>query len=121
MGAIKTFQDLLVWQKSHEFVLGVYSLTNTFPKHELYGLTSQLRRAAVSVPGNIAEGFKRHSKKEKLRFYNIADSSLEEAKYYLFLAKDLGYIDKIELYTLAEEAGRLLNGLTKSVQSSLCK
>ena len=68
----KSFEDVEIWKKAHEFVLDVYRLTETFPKHELFGLTSQLRRAAVSVPANFAEGFKKTSKPDKVRFYNIA-------------------------------------------------
>ena len=85
----KTFQDLLIWQKSHQFVLGVYKLTNRFPKEEIYGLTSQFRRAAVSIPSNIAEGFKKRGKSDKARFMNIAQGSLEESRYYLILSRDL--------------------------------
>ncbi len=78
METFRTFEDLLVWQKAHVFVLCVYSLTEKFPKNELFGLTSQLRRAAVSIPANIAEGFKKQGTNDKLRFYNIAQGSLEE-------------------------------------------
>lgn len=87
----KKFQDLIVWQHAHKWVLGVYAITKTFPKEELFGLTSQLRRAAVSVPANIAEGFKRRSDNDKARFYNIAQGSLEECRYYLLLANDLKF------------------------------
>ena len=83
MEKAKSFADLLVWQKSHKFVLAIYKLTENFPKNEMYGLTSQLRRAAVSIPANIAEGFRRRSKTEKIRFMNIAHSSLEECNYYM--------------------------------------
>lgn len=89
--AARSFQDLLVWQKAHLFVLGVYRLSGGFPKSETYGLTQQLRRAAVSVPANIAEGFRRRGKNDKARFLNIAEASLEECRYYLILAQDLGY------------------------------
>ena len=87
----KTFEDLIVWQKAHAFVLSIYSFSGTFPKHEIFGLTSQFRRAAVSIPANIAEGFRKKSNKDKIRFYNIAQGSLEECRYYLILANDLGY------------------------------
>ena len=93
----RMFQDLVVWRKAHELVLGVYKLTNSFPKSETYGLTAQFRRAAVSVPANIAEGFKRRGKADKARFLNIAQASLEESRYYLILAKDLGYRDSSKL------------------------
>lgn len=85
------FEDVEIWKKSHAFVLKIYRLTENFPKHELFGLTSQLRRAAVSVPANFAEGFKKIGKPDKLRFYNIAQGSLEECRYYLILTQDLNY------------------------------
>lgn len=86
----KTFKNLIAWQKSHEFVLNVYKYTATFPKSELYGLSSQFRRAAVSIAANIAEGFKKRGKKDKARFLNISQGSLEECRYYLILATTLG-------------------------------
>ena len=82
-----SFVDLRVWQKTHALTLSVYSLTGTFPKHELFGLTSQMRRAAVSVPANIAEGFKRRGRLDKVRFLNIAAASLAELRYYLILQR----------------------------------
>jgi four helix bundle protein len=87
----KSFRDLMVWRKAHEFVLAVYRFTSTFPKSEIYGLAQQMRRAAVSIPANIAEGFTRRGKTDKARFMNIAESSLEESRYYLILSQDLGY------------------------------
>ena len=114
---VKTFQELVVWQKSHELVLLVYKVTENYPKHELFGLISQTRRAAVSVPSNIAEGFKRRTKNDTVHFYNMADTSLEEVKYDLILAKDLKYINKEEfekLMSLAEEVGKLLSGWIKA-------
>ncbi len=110
---IKSFKDIIAWQKAHELTLLVYKLTEKYPKIETFGLTSQSRRCAVSVPSNIAEGFKRKSKNDTLHFYNIAEGSLEELKYQLLLAKDLKYIaneDYQQAMTLAEEAGRLING-----------
>ena len=89
--AARSFRDLLVWSKAHEFVLAVYPFTAGFPKQETYGLASQMRRAAVSVPANIAEGFRRRGKVGKARFMNLAEGSLEECRYYLILAQDLGY------------------------------
>src|SRR3990172_9325885 len=86
-----SFRDLIVWEKSHEFVLSVYKLTENFPRHEVYGLTSQMRRAAVSISANIAEGFRKRGKADKARFMNTAEGSLEECHYYLILAQDLGY------------------------------
>ena len=82
----RTFQDLVVWQKAHQFVLDVYKLTRQFPADERFGLIAQLRRSAVSIPANIAEGFKKRSKSDKVRFMNIAQGSLEESLYYLILA-----------------------------------
>ena len=81
----KTFQDLIVWQKAHQFVLYVYSMTSDFPKHEIYGLTLQFRRASISIPSNIAEGFKKRGNADKARFLNIAQGSFEECRYYIML------------------------------------
>jgi len=106
----KTFRDLLVWRKAHEFVLGVYRFTATFPKTETYGLALQMRRAAVSIPANIAEGFARRSDADKVRFFNIAAGSVEESRYYLILSQDLGYGDTQTLTGSLEEASRLLSG-----------
>src|SRR5437016_400936 len=89
MEAARSFRDLVVWQKAHAWVLGIYRLTAGFPKHEMFGLTSQLRRAAVSVPGNICAGFSRRTKPDKIRIFNIAHASLEEARYYLIFSNDL--------------------------------
>ena len=106
--AARSFRDLLVWHKAHEFVLAVYAFTAAFPKTETYGLSLQMRRAAVSVPANIAEGFRRRGKPEKARFMNIAEGSLEESRYYLILAQDLGYGDTAKLTGLLEEVSRML-------------
>ena len=89
---IKTFRDLNVWQKAHNLVLNIYKITKSFPMEERYGLVDQLRRSAASIPTNIVEGFKRKSKKDYAHFINVADASLEETKYHIILAKDLGYI-----------------------------
>ena len=90
----RSFEDLVVWQKSHALVLAIYRVSARFPKSELYGLVSQIRRAAVSVPANIAEGFKKRGKPDKARFMNIAQGSLEEVRYYLILANDLEYLNE---------------------------
>jgi len=87
----KSFQDLVVWQKAHLQVLAIYRYTEEFPKKEIYGLTSQFRRAAISIPANIAEGFKKRGRSDKARFMNMAQGSLEDSRYYLILADDLGY------------------------------
>ena len=115
---IARFEDLSVWQKAHQLVLQVYRITGSFPAGERFGLSSQMRRAAVSVPANLAEGFKKRGVKDKLNFYNIAQGSLEELRYYLILSKDLGYLsDNHELVESAEEIARMLHGLVKSVAS----
>jgi len=89
-----TFMDLDCWQKAHEFVKTVYKVTNNFPEDEIYGLTSQFRRAAVSIAANICEGYRKMSRADKLRFMNIAQGSLEECRYYIILAHDINYIDE---------------------------
>ncbi len=115
-----SFENLLVWQKAHEFVLLVYELTSCFPKQETYGLTSQFRRASVSIAANIAEGFKKKGKKDKLRFYNISQGSLEECRYYIRLSKDLNYLeDNSKLKLLLEDTSRLLNAYYKAISNSL--
>jgi four helix bundle protein len=88
----RSFEDLVVWQKSHQLTLRVYRITSDFPNTEIYGLVSQMRRAAVSVSANIAEGFKRRSRTDKARLLNVAQGSLEELRYYFILARDLAYI-----------------------------
>lgn len=114
---IKSFMEIKAWEKAHTLVLEVYRLTRNFPKVEDYCLTNQIRRAVISIPSNIAEGFKRRSVKDSNHYYNIADGSLEEVKYQLILSKDLGYIceeEFIKIFNLAEEAGRTLSGWKKS-------
>ncbi len=118
MEKAKTFQDLIVWQKAHEFVLSVYRLSENFPKEERFGLTSQLRRAAVSIPANIAEGFKRTTKPDKYRFMNIAQGSLEECRYFIILAKDLKYIQLDGEFERIEEIAKLLNAYSKAILNS---
>ena len=114
----KRFEDLVVWQKAHQFVLVAYRLSRTFPRSEIYGLSSQFRRAAVSIAANIAEGFKKRSKADKLRFYNIAQGSIEESRYYLILTKDLEYGDVSELSQLLEEVSKLLEAYSQVVLNS---
>ena len=109
---------LIVWQKSHELVLKIYEITKNFPKDEQFGLTSQIRRATVSIPSNIVEGKARGSNKDYNRFLMMARGSLEEVKYQMLLAKDLKYIDEntyIEIYKNMDEVGRLLGGLIKKL------
>jgi len=103
-----SFCDLIVWQRSHAFVLAVYRLTATFPVDERFGLTSQFRRAAVSIPANIAEGFRKYSVSDKARFFNISEGSVEECRYYCILAQDLGYGDTQQLQEMLDGiAGQL--------------
>ncbi|MFA6215524.1 MAG: four helix bundle protein [Patescibacteria group bacterium] len=111
MAKIKTFQDLKVWQKSHELVLEIYQITKNFPDSEKFGLVSQTRRAVISIASNIVEGFRRKSLKDSLNFYNIADGSLEELKYQLIASRDLKFITSDEFRkaaSLADEVGRML-------------
>lgn len=115
---IKTFRDLNVWQKAHNLVIEIYKITRNFPKEENYGLVAQLRRSTSSIPTNIVEGFKRKSKKDYAHFLNIADGSLEETKYHILLAKDLGYIKKEDfnkLNDMCDEIGRMLFGFYKKL------
>jgi four helix bundle protein len=117
---IKNFYDLDAWKKAHEFVLNVYTMTKKLPKEELYGITSQLRRAASSISANIAEGFSRYHYNDKIRFYHNARGSLSEAQNFLFLAKDLTLlIDKEfnQLFSLSEEINKLINGLIRSIEN----
>jgi four helix bundle protein len=116
--AARTFRDLVVWQKAHKFVLAVYALTAGFPKSETYGLSLQMRKAAVSIPANIAEGFRRRGKADKVRFLNQSESSLEESRYYLILSEDLGYGKTAELMDSLEEVSRLLNAYSKAILDS---
>ena len=108
----------MVWQKAHQLVLKVYELTGGFPTDERFGLVSQMRRAAVSVPANIAEGFKKTGRKDKANFYNIAQGSLEELRYYFILARDLSYATDTERLSVgALEIGKMLHGLICAVRS----
>lgn len=114
----RSFQELIVWQKAHVFVLGVYKLTREFPSEERYGLTSQFRRAAVSIPANIAEGFKKRGQADTARFLNIAQGSLEECRYYLILTRDLDYGDTEQLEQQLDEVSRLLTAYCGAVLRS---
>jgi four helix bundle protein len=114
----KGFRKLIVWQRAHQLVLLIYKLTEKFPKHEMFGLTSQIRRAAVSVTANIAEGYASGGQGQFGRFLNIAQGSLAEAEYYLILALDLKYLDQTEYEeseSLRAESGYLLHRLIQSL------
>lgn len=115
-----TFKDIKVWQKSHELVLEIYKTTRNFPDSERYGLISQMRRSAASIPTNIVEGYKKGSDKDFARYLCIADGSLEETKYHLLLARDLKYLDSKKydhLLELADEVGRMLFGFKKTLRA----
>jgi four helix bundle protein len=117
MAKILRFEQLEVWQEAHKLVLMVYRVTKEFPSDERFGLVSQMRRAAVSIPANIAEGFKRRGIQDKIRFYNTSEGSLEELKYFFILSKDLEFISSNnDLMAQAETVGRLLNGLISSTE-----
>ena len=112
------FEDIYAWQKAHAFVLLVYRVTGHFPEVERFGLISQFRRAAVSIEANIAEGYKKLSKADKLRFFNISQGSLEECRDYIILSRDLGYISQIEfeeLHTGHETTSKFLNSYCKAI------
>jgi four helix bundle protein len=115
--AARNYRDLFAWQRAMDLVTGVYHVTQSFPKSELYGLTNQLRRAAVSVPSNIAEGQGRGSDREFAQFLRIAHGSLREVETQLIIAERLGYADAATIarqLDLAAEAGRLITGLIRS-------
>jgi len=117
-GPARTFRDLVVWRKAHDFVLAIYRFTAGFPKQEMYGLCSQLRRAAVSIAANIVEGFRTRGRADKVRFMNAAEGSIEECRYYLILAQDLGYGETKDLMAMLEEVSRLLNAYSKAIQTA---
>jgi four helix bundle protein len=116
---IRKFTDLVVWQEGHKLVLMIYKITEDFPKQEKYGLTDQMRRAAVSITSNIAEGFSRKSSKEKYQFYNTAKSSITELQNQLLIAKDIKYISKESFNQIAEQSiiiHKCINGLLKATR-----
>ena len=116
----QSFKEVFAWQKAHEFVVMVYKATKQYPSFERFGLCSQFQIAAVSIPANIAEGYRRDGMADKLRFMNIAQGSLEECRYYILLSKDLEYIS-LDVYNnlndLIEETSRLLNAYYKAIKS----
>jgi four helix bundle protein len=117
---IRSFTDLHAWKEGHDLVKMIYQATKCFPKEETYGLTNQLRRAAVSVTSNIAEGFSRKSAREKRQFFSMALSSLTEIQNQILIAKDVGYMNQKEFDYLAKQTirvGKLINGLKKTAMS----
>ncbi len=120
----KGYRQLKVWQKAHGLVLEIYKITKILPKHELFGITSQIRRASASVPANIAEGYTRQHLKEYCQALNVAKASHAEVEYYLELSYDLNYISNEKYKELMEkhkEVGRLLYGLIKSLRKKISR
>ncbi len=113
----RTFEDLIVWQKAHAMVLSIYRVSSQFPKEEIFGLTSQIRRAAVSVTSNIVEGFNRNGIADKLKFYNYSVASLEETRYQLVLASDPGFADTANQQNMAKEVRRILSAYITSIKA----
>ena len=119
---LRSYRDLEVWQKSMDLVVACYQMTKEFPKSEIYGLTSQLQRAAVSIPANIAEGRHRQHGKEFLQHLSIAYGSLAELETHIQIAERLNYIKKSKADNIldhAAEIGRMLNGLRKSIEKKI--
>ena len=120
MGEIKNFRDLRVWQLSKDIVIEIYRITEAFPRHETYGLTQQLRRAAISIPSNVAEGHGRGSRKEYTQFLTIARGSLCELETQLEIAIDLGYLARKELenqFNSIQSLSKMLHRLITSLKS----
>ncbi|MDM1522626.1 four helix bundle protein [Empedobacter stercoris] len=112
--------DLNLWKEAHQLVLEVYKTVDKFPKSEIFALSSQMKRCAVSVPANIVEGYKKQTKAHQIHFYNISDTSLEELKYYFLLSRDLKYITEKEykiLISKSEEVGKMITGYIKHIKS----
>lgn len=117
---IRSFTDLIAWKEAHRLALMIYKSTDDFPTKETYSLIDQIRRCVISISSNIAEGFSRQSKKEKLQFYFIALGSLTELQNQILLARDLGYLEKDEFEKLADQTilvSKLINGLIKSLRN----
>ncbi|OQA39040.1 MAG: hypothetical protein BWY51_00557 [Parcubacteria group bacterium ADurb.Bin316] len=119
---IKSFTDLICWQEGHKLVLDVYKITKLFPKEEMFGLVSQMRRCAVSITSNIAEGFSRYSYSDKARFYSISQGSVTELQNQLLIARDVGYLDNEKFNDIAKQSvlvHKLISGLIKKSKSIL--
>ncbi len=114
----RSFRELVVWRKAHDYVLAVYRSTTAFPRQETYALAIQMRRAATSIAANIAEGFRKRGRADKARFMDVAEGSVEESRYYLILAQDLGYGETEALMSSLEEVSRLLNAYAKAIAAS---
>ena len=115
--SIESFEQLEVWKEAHQLVLKVYQNVQKLPGDEKFGLISQMRRASVSVPANIAEGFKRRGRADKVHFYNMAQASLEELRYYCILCRDLGFkLEFDEMLERASQVARMLQGLINAVE-----
>lgn len=117
---IRAFTDLRAWQEAHALVVDIYTLTKSFPKEELFGLTSQIRRAAISIPSNVAEGFSRQSPKERVQFYSISRGSLTEVQSQILIARDIHYIDADscdKMLLQIETVSKIINGLIRSTRS----
>ena len=117
----QSFRNLIAWQKAHAFVLDIYRLTDAFPNREMYALTKQIRRSAVSIPANIAEGYRKRTNAEKSRFFDIALGSLEETRYYLILANDLSYAITTNAQESIDEVGRVLYSYNRAVRQNIGK
>lgn len=118
-GKIKSFTDLDAWKEGHKLVLQIYIVTKDFPKDEIYGLINQLRRCAVSITSNIAEGFSRQTYKDKAQFYSISLGSVTELQNQIVIAKDVGYLNKEKFMKIAEQSvkvNKIINGLIKSTR-----
>lgn len=119
---ITSFTDLVAWREGHGLVLAIYAITKNFPKEEIFGLVSQMRRCSISITSNIAEGFSRNSWKEKLQFYSISLASITELQNQLLISRDIGYVSRIEFNHIAEQiihVGKLVNGLIKKSKASI--
>jgi four helix bundle protein len=117
---IKSFTDLTAWERGHELVVLIYRKTDSFPQKEQFSLTDQMRRAAVSITSNIAEGFSRQSQKEKVQFYSMAKASLTELQNQLLIARDIGYLTKEDFADLANQSvqiSKLLSGLIRAIKA----
>lgn len=113
---MKDFRKLKVWEKAHELAIAIYKVTKNFPKEELYGLTSQIRRAGVSIPANIAEGCGRSGDAELARFAQIASGSASELEYHLLLSYDLGYLENSNFQNLTSQVTEVKRMLTAFIQ-----